>query len=142
MSNLRRRRILQLGGTSCLLAILPATALPSIPQAGLWCHVLEAGHAFGGAKPLAFAVDSPCSQFQGDGLYLYPAWGRPHPYQVRREEDGTLVFSNPASGELLWKQRLDGMAARFAGRIRGVLSPHELLAGRMPTLEVPARPLA
>lgn len=142
MSNMRRRRILQLGGAGCLLATLPVSALPVVPQAGLWCHVLEAGHALGGAEPRAFAVDSPCSLFQGDGLYLYPAWGRPRPYQVHGEPDGTLVFSNPASGELLWKQRLDGMAAWFAGRIRGVLTPQELLAGGMPTLQVPASPLA
>jgi hypothetical protein len=81
---LRRRTLWQFAGASGALSVLWPATLAAGPNN-------QAGAASG---------------FNGDGLYLYPAWGRPRLYEVRRC-GGYLEFRNPGASQLLWTQSPD-----------------------------------
>jgi len=138
MKGLRRRQLLQLAGTGCLLAGVPAAA--GLGKMSLRGFVVETSY---GSSVLqagcVLAVDISGHWFEGAGLYMYPAWGRPRPYQIDVEPDGTLIFSNPGQREVLWRQRLDGEAGHFAGRVLGVLPWDQWLGGRVRPLHVPEK---
>lgn len=103
------------------------------------------------ALPLAgtgdwLGVDVTVDTWEGDGYYLYPAWGEPRPYQVRAVSpaaigEAGLAFCDPATGRVLWS---DTRQVRFAGRVRGRLPAQiEAWLGRrpeLPLLQVPRLP--
>lgn len=142
MGSVRRRQILQFGGATCLL-----TAMPTLGSSGagpaLRHFRVRANTGLPALQPDALlVVDIASTRFEGAGLYLYPAWGCPRPYLVQVEADGTLLFSRPGSPEVLWRQRLDGDADRFAGRILSIPGADEWWAIGIPPLQVPTLPLA
>ncbi|MGA0804914.1 MAG: hypothetical protein ACO3PV_00140 [Pseudohongiellaceae bacterium] len=132
-------------------ALLPAIVLGEEQAApGLqWLQLMDDR-----AAPLAvrgdwLAVDAATTAFAGDGLYLYPAWGEPQPYLVRRVAapgGGSTwqEFCNPATRRVLWT---DAGNPVFAGRVHGRLSGQTgAWLGRKPdliplrVLQVPRRP--
>jgi len=68
-------------------------------------------------------VDSNLTHFSGEGIYLYPAWGAPSPYLVRKADATSLAFCHPASGAELWRQTL---IPTFAGKLEKVVAGHDI----------------
>lgn len=134
---IHRRRLLQYTGTGCVLAALP----PALTAAATSLRVL--GVRDTAALP-RFApgdlllADTTFTRFAGAGLYLYPSWGQPRPYQIRAVGP-LLEFRNPGSGTLLWTQT--GLAADFAGRVLEGPDTVALMAD-YPVLSVPKLPLS
>ena len=88
-------------------------------------------------------VDTRTGVFQGEGVYLYPAWGQPRPYLVREEAvQGAiqLGFYHPLTRALMWRHSLAG-DRQFAGHLAGQLSVAEVAASRIPMLRLPVRPV-
>lgn len=133
---IHRRRLLQYTGAGCVLAALQ----PTLSDAATTLRVLEVRDS--AALPLfapgdLLLADTTVTHFVGDGLYLYPSWGQPRPYQIRAVGQ-RLEFRNPGSGTLLWTQSA-GLATEFAGR---VVEQSEALAYlSYPALNVPVLPL-
>lgn len=130
-----RRSLLQYTSTSCALALLAPV------QAGtrsLRMYEVRDGVAaprfIAGTRVIA---DASMTAFDGDGLYLYPAWGTPRLYAVHAV--GTrLEFRNPGSGVLLWTQTA-GFAPGFAGKVMDTES-RAASASAWPALRVPTLP--
>lgn len=121
-------------------ALLPSIVLGSgTREASLrWLQLKDdrAAPMAGKGDWLAVAADAP--DFDGDGLYLYPAWGEPRPYFVRAVaaapgRPAQHEFCNPATGRVLWT---DSGNPQFAGRVHGRL-PAQIgfWLGHMPPLE-------
>jgi hypothetical protein len=145
---MQRRHFMRLGlAGSALLPSFAAGAAGAlaVPETLRWLQ-LEDDRAL----PVAgagdwLAVDVAVAGWQGDGLYLYPAWGSPRPYFVRggrlAASEAALEFCDPASGQVLWR---DTRQVQFAGRVQGRL-PAQIDAwlGRrpeLPLLQLPQLP--
>lgn len=136
---IRRRELLRFGGAGSLLAAMPLQGAAGPHVTSLRRFVIADTKALPLLVPgSTVGVDVSVTSFAGDGIYLYPAWGRPRPYLVREVGQGSLVFSDPASGREFWCQTLQGDA--FAGLLLadGACSPRQLAAS--PVLQVPAYP--
>lgn len=135
---IRRRKLLQFGGAGSLLAVLPLHVAAGPLASHLRRFVIQDSKALPWLVPgTTVGVDVSVTTFAGDGIYLYPAWGRPRPYRVQEVAPGKLIFSDPASGRECWCQTLRGEA--FAGLLLpdGAFSPGQLAAS--PVLQVPAK---
>jgi hypothetical protein len=125
---MQRRQLLRLSALSVSLAA-PFSAMRPFARAAAPGGVLaftEVRDA--GAAPLIEAgdhllIDTAQMAFSGEGLYLYPDWGRPRAYRVRETVPGRLGFFDPARPALLWS--MPAAASRFAGRVSGRLAARD-----------------
>ncbi len=132
---IHRRHLLQYTGAGCVLTVLQ----PTLTAAATTLCVLEVRDSAG--LPLfapgdLLLADTTFTRYAGDGLYLYPSWGQPRPYQICAAGQ-VLEFRNPGSGILLWTQ--SGLTADFAGLVLD--RPVAGLAD-YPVLSVPKLPLS
>jgi hypothetical protein len=141
---MQRRHFMRLGLAGSLM--LPGLALgrDSTPESMRWLRVNDAW-----AAPVAttgdwLATDAGITVFDGEGLYLYPAWGQPRPYLVRSAGPDAaclLEFCNPGTGQVLWT---DTQHVHFAGRVCGLVPAQiETWLGHLPQrrlLELPRLP--
>ncbi|MEY4641619.1 MAG: hypothetical protein RLZZ227_1613 [Pseudomonadota bacterium] len=132
--NFARRQLLQYAGAAGFLSVAPELA-----QGGDNLHAFEVQDLVASPRFAlgdVLLVDVAVRRFTTAGIYLYPAWGRPRPYEVR-PRGNMLEFRNPASGLLLWTQsaQLDSV---FAGLVldKSIVLP----AGSCPALCVPSLP--
>lgn len=65
-------------------------------------------------------VDDSIGVFSGDGFYLYPDWGSPVVYEVKRQ-GSILSFYFPGHDKSLWQMNAANDGARFSGRVEGIL---------------------
>lgn len=113
---LQRRQLLRSTGTGLLLTAMPWLATAT-STSQLHRHAMSDDEALPRFRSGELVVvDSACNGFDGAGLYLYPAWGKPRPYLVTDKPGGMLAFSNPGTGKLLWVQS-HAMDHVFAGKI-------------------------
>ena len=91
-------------------------------------------------------VDTRVTRFEGDGLYVYPDWGKPVVYEVRGDGRGGLEFFYPGSNKRLWRMNAGNPAAHFSGRAAGWLLPGQTpgpaLANHFTELQVPSLPVS
>jgi hypothetical protein len=66
-------------------------------------------------------VDSAVKQFQGEGYYVFPDWGKPVVYEVR-QKNRMLEFYYPGGDKPLWQMSSGNPQAVFSGRVEGLLS--------------------
>lgn len=91
-------------------------------------------------------IDRTVTAWDGDGYYLYPDWGQPVVYQVRRQGN-KLAFHYPGNDTPLWHMASGDGKVLFSGRVDGVLSKASDAAAvarimadtNLPLLEVPAQ---
>lgn len=133
--SISRRHLLQYTGTGCALALLTSALDSATPL-----RIYEVGDDVALPRFVAGArvvADASMTAFEGDGLYLYPAWGQPRLYGVN-VSGGRLEFRNPGSGQLLWTQTA-ALDACFAGKVIKEADPGAL-ASAWPALAVPVLP--
>jgi hypothetical protein len=92
-------------------------------------------------------VDTDVNDFDGNGFYLYPDWGQPLVYEVRKK-DNSLTFHYPGLDKVLWQLSANHRDARFSGRVEGVLdltqqsqAKWQVSLESMSVLDVPELPI-
>lgn len=88
-------------------------------------------------------VDKAINEFDGNGFYLYPDWGQPLVYEVRKKGN-RLTFHYPGVNKVLWQLSANHQNARFSGRVEGVLDLAQQSRASlqsMPALDVPELPI-
>lgn len=104
---------------------VPLFSLQAKPAANEFAyHVLEKQITADGIKQGALViVDELVTEFSGDGFYLYPDWGKPIVYEVRKRND-QLAFYYPGMSmgqQPLWSVSRQLQECRFSGRVEGIL---------------------
>jgi hypothetical protein len=86
-------------------------------------------------------VDTAVTRYQGEGMYLYPAWGKPRAYQLDMLGE-RLMFSVPGQSQVMWQQDMTSDESLLAGRVIGVSRPQDLAGSGLvwSSLQVPALP--
>jgi len=119
-----RRTFLTLA--TSLSVSLPIFTLQARPAAKEFAyHLVDKQFTANGIKQGALIiVDELITEFVGDGFYLYPDWGKPIVYEVRKI-NGQLAFYYPgmAPGQKpLWSASLQQkQGSGFSGRVEGIL---------------------
>ena len=142
---LKRRQLLQLASLSC--AVGPFKCLfAQLPDTRFLRMVLVRGDH---ALPVFAAgdlllTDTRETHYSGDGVYLYPHWGQPRPYQISLIVDSgaqLLEFRNPGSQQLLWTQSF-ALDSQFAGKLNNHFSAPYVVSktGNYPLLSLPVLP--
>jgi len=143
-----RRLVLKLA--AAIPAALPVFGIAASVGSTLKYHLVrEQVSAAGVQAGTLVLVDTGVSSFTGDGYYLYPDWGRPLVYEVKRRGD-RLDFHYPGMGTPLWAMSAAHADARFSGRVEGIVDTDMYPQARLPNpgsnnirvLEVPELPLA
>ena len=72
-------------------------------------------------------ADTTVQHFNGNGLYLYPDWGKPRAYQVS-QSGSQLQFSFPGQKQVLWTQSSLSQKgiSTFSGKVIGVTTAEQL----------------
>lgn len=115
--SLPRRRVLQFGALLPLV-LSPCPLLATDP--GLTLLELRAPRGPWLAAGDLLLLESSVQAFTGEGLYLYPAWGQPQVYAVKRNTAGDLEFRCPGEQRLAWTAAA-ALSQAFAGRVREVV---------------------
>ncbi|MDY6984102.1 MAG: hypothetical protein SV422_13540 [Pseudomonadota bacterium] len=137
--SLSRRHLLQYTGAGCALALITPALEGATSMRVYEVHDNVALPRF--AAGTRVVADASVTAFDGDGLYLYPAWGEPRLYAVQASSSsssGRLEFRNPGSGQLLWTQTA-ALDAHFAGKVIEEAAS-AALASACPALAVPVLP--
>lgn len=114
-----RRLVLKLA--AAIPAALPVFGIAAGAGSTLKYHLVrEQISAAGVQAGTLVLVDTGVSSFAGDGYYLYPDWGRPVVYEVKRRGD-RLDFHYPGGGKPLWHMSAAHADARFSGRVEGIV---------------------
>lgn len=142
---LPRRQLLHLGSAALILAPLSGRREEAAAAGSLKLHrISDAAAAPVLNEGDQVLVDTAFNSFQGEGIYLYPAWGQPRAYLVRASaaRPGQLEFRNPGSGALLWIQS-QSLGAGFAARVEARLGASALpVLPELASLTVPRLPLS
>jgi hypothetical protein len=144
---IKRRLILQMAGLTC--AAGPVRLLLANTPVGADLNLLvvrddQALPRFAAGDLLL--ADTRHTQFEGDGIYLYPNWGAPRPYAVSlvatTGAGQMLEFRNPGNQQPLWTQSL-ALDDQFAGKFIAHFSkPHVVSkTGDYPLLRLPNQPI-
>lgn len=119
-----RRRLLKIAaGMPISLPVFKALASES--SSTLSFHKVKNQFTAQGIKQGTIVlVDNNIQEFLGDGFYLYPDWGQPIVYEVKKRGN-SLSFHYPGLERELWQVSVNHQNARFSGRVEGVLDANE-----------------
>lgn len=138
-----RRSLLKIAtGIPISLPIFKVMATQDL--ATLSCHRVKNQITAEGIKQgTVVLVDKDINEFDGNGFYLYPDWGQPLVYEVRKKGN-RLAFHYPGLDKVLWQSSANHQNAGFSGRVEGVLDlaqQSRTSLESVPVLEVPALPI-
>ena len=148
----KRRDLLKIGGGLPLLLGLPlynsaqALSLTNGAQAQqakaqlYLAEITDQVHAPAYQQNDLVLVDANRQNFTESGVYLYPAWGSPRPYLIKRIAE-VFNFYHPATEKLLWQDSSAELV--FAGQLIGRIESTAARARAsqsFPRLELPALP--
>lgn len=136
----KRRQILQYSAAGSLLGAFAPPQVLACDGRQLCVAVMPDGLAFPRFKVgELLLVDTSKTMFDEDGVYFYPAWGNPRPWQVIAGRNHLLEFRNPGSGQLAWTQSRI-MSPLFAGKLGDPAGFRMDSLQHLPSLRVPALP--
>jgi hypothetical protein len=126
---IKRRQVLQIAGLTWAVSPFGALIADTAGEPHLQLVVVKDNQAIPDfAAGDLLLTDTRETRYSGEGIYLYPHWGEPRPYQVSlaagHGRSQMLEFRNPGSQQLLWTQSL-ALDGRFAGKLKDHFSKHQ-----------------
>ncbi len=120
---IKRRQLLQITGLSLAASPFSALLAESLVEPYLQMVIVKDDLALPGfAAGDLLLTDTRETRYSGDGIYLYPHWGAPRPYQISliatlEGQSQMLEFRNPGTQQLLWTQSF-ALVSQFAGKLK------------------------
>jgi hypothetical protein len=144
---IKRRQLLQITGLTLGASPLGVLLAESSVEPYLqWVIVRDDLALPGFAAGDLLLTDTRETRYSGDGIYLYPHWGAPRPYQISlvaafEGQSRMLEFRNPGTQQLLWTQSF-APDSQFAGKLTQHFSSPNVVSetGKYPLLRLPTLP--
>jgi len=142
-----RRKFLKMTASLAPLSYsVSVFSLEEKPGGSTTLHYVEKQYTDEGIREGAVVVvDTSVNTFEHDGLYLYPDWGKPVVYDVRRSGEQLAFYYPGAAGNAMpaWCVTDKRGAKIFSGKVEGMLEPESVKhvkTANLSWLQVPELP--